>query len=124
VLYEPIRPDDAFGRTMEANLASRNIHLHTLKKYVSLTRQRIRLKSAGFEHGFRAADTEFIWRKWVTEEEKVRVAALEMLDEFEELELLLRHYCVAWGWRDGGGEGLFERAWAEVREQEGDDEVG
>ncbi|OCK96582.1 leucine carboxyl methyltransferase 1 [Cenococcum geophilum 1.58] len=124
VLYEPIRPDDAFGRTMEANLASRNIHLYTLKKYGSLTRQRIRLKSAGFEHGFRAADTEFIWRKWVTEEEKVRVAALEMLDEFEELELLLRHYCVAWGWRGGGGEGLFERAWAEVREQEGDDEVG
>ncbi|OCL01264.1 leucine carboxyl methyltransferase 1 [Glonium stellatum] len=124
VLYEPIRPHDAFGRTMEANLASRNIHLHTLKKYGSLTRQRIRLKSAGFEHGFKAADTGFIWQKWIAEEEKERVAALEMLDEFEELELLLTHYCVAWGWRDRGEEALFGKAWAEVQEQERDDEVG
>lgn len=87
--------------------------------------------------GCKAADTEFIWRVWVSEEEKERVGGLEMLDELEELELLLRHYCVCWGWRDGrdddddddskdkaggedeGGGDVFSRAWKQVRENNG-----
>lgn len=72
----------------------------------------------GFVDGAKAADTEWIWRKWVSEEEKDRVAGLEMLDELEELELLLRHYCVVWGWRDGGGEGLFTKAWSGAEQQD------
>ncbi|KAF2005883.1 leucine carboxyl methyltransferase 1 [Amniculicola lignicola CBS 123094] len=118
VLYEPILPNDAFGRTMISNLASRNIHLPTLTAYPELEDQRQRLKGYGFIHGFKAADTRLIWREWVTGEEKERVAGLEMLDEMEELDLLLKHYCVAWGWRDGG-DGVFTRAWAAVLEQEG-----
>jgi [phosphatase 2A protein]-leucine-carboxy methyltransferase len=39
-----------------------------------------------------------------------------MLDELEELELLLRHYCFAWGWRDGESD-VFSKAWADVQEQ-------
>lgn len=54
----------------------------------------------------------------MSEAEKERVAGLEMLDEHEELDLLLMHYCVAWGWRDGGEEHVFERAWKGVGEQE------
>ncbi|KAF1979889.1 leucine carboxyl methyltransferase 1 [Bimuria novae-zelandiae CBS 107.79] len=121
VLYEPIFPHDAFGRTMISNLSTRNIHLPTLTAYPGLVDQRARLRQYGFGDGCRAADTKFIWRVWVSEEEKERVAGLEMLDELEELELLLRHYCVAWGWRDGEGEGedVFSRAWSEVREQDG-----
>lgn len=119
IVYEPILPHDAFGRTMVSNLATRNIKLPTLTAYPELGDQRVRLKQCGLVDGHRAADTNFIWRTWVSEEEKERVAGLEMLDELEELELLLRHYCVAWGWRDGEGEGLFSRAWGEVREQNG-----
>lgn len=55
----------------------------------------------------------------MSEAEKERVAGLEMLDEHEELDLLLMHYCVAWGWRDGGEERVFEKAWKEVEEREG-----
>ena len=33
VLYEPIRPNDSFGRTMVSNLIARGIHLQTLEKY-------------------------------------------------------------------------------------------
>jgi [phosphatase 2A protein]-leucine-carboxy methyltransferase len=118
VLYEPILPHDAFGRTMISNLSTRNIHLHTLMAYPELGDQRDRLKRYGFVDGYKAVDTELIWRKWVSEEEKERVAGLEMLDELEELELLLRHYCVAWGWRDGqeGNEGVFSKAWRDVVE--------
>ncbi|KAL2869353.1 protein C-terminal leucine carboxyl O-methyltransferase ppm1 [Aspergillus lucknowensis] len=101
VLYEPIRPEDAFGRTMVANLATRGIQLQTLHEYASLEAQRKRLRQQGFDGGQAAADVDFLWERWVSEEEKERVAGLEMLDEIEEWKLLAQHYCVAWGWREG-----------------------
>lgn len=115
VLYEPILPQDAFGRTMISNLQTRNIHLPTLTAYPELGDQRARLRGYGFQNGAMAADTNFIWRQWVSEEEKERVAGLEFLDELEELELLLKHYCVAWGWRDGESD-IFSNAWADIAE--------
>ena len=116
VLYEPILPKDAFGRTMISNLQTRNIHLPTLTTYPELGDQRARLSGYGFHHGAKAADTDFIWKHWISEDEKERVASLEMLDELEELELLLKHYCFAWGWRNGDSD-VFSKAWANVQEQ-------
>ncbi|KAL4806593.1 S-adenosyl-L-methionine-dependent methyltransferase [Aspergillus unguis] len=101
IVYEPIRPDDAFGRTMVANLAARGIQLQTLHKYASLGAQRARFRGQGLEGGQAAADVDFLWERWVAEAEKERVAGLEMLDEMEEWKLLAQHYCVAWGWREG-----------------------
>ncbi|KAE8354997.1 leucine carboxyl methyltransferase [Aspergillus coremiiformis] len=101
ILYEPIRPDDAFGRTMVSNLAARGIHLQTLHQYASLAAQQKRLREQGFSGGQAAADVDFIWERWVSDEEKERVSGLEMLDEMEEWKLLAQHYCVAWGWREG-----------------------
>jgi [phosphatase 2A protein]-leucine-carboxy methyltransferase len=118
VMYEPIRPNDAFGRTMVANLASRGIHLQTLQKFENLAAQRSRLKSYGLAASQNAADTEYIWRRWVSEEEKVRVANCEMLDEIEEWVLLARHYCVVWGFREPEGGGVFEEAWADLDAQQ------
>ena len=71
----------------------------------------------GFVDGYKAMDTFFAWREWVGENEKERVGGLEMLDELEELELLLKHYCVAWGWRNGEDGNVFSEAWADVIEQ-------
>ncbi|OJD18967.1 hypothetical protein AJ78_01079 [Emergomyces pasteurianus Ep9510] len=100
ILYEPIRPDDSFGKTMVANLATRGIHLQTLHRYASLSAERERLREHGFASGQGAADVDFIWERWISEEEKERVAGVEMLDEIEEWKLLASHYCVAWGWRE------------------------
>jgi hypothetical protein len=112
-IYEPIRPDDAFGRTMVRNLTARGIYLQTLEKYASLSAQRARLRRYGFNHlpeevnsdtvsgGSEAADIDFVWKRWVSldSNEKERVEGLEWLDEVEEFTLFARHYCVAWGWR-------------------------
>ncbi|KAI9830830.1 MAG: hypothetical protein M1819_005355 [Sarea resinae] len=101
IVYEPINPaSDAFGAMMVSNLAARGIVLQTLKKYSSLSRQRERMRMMGFASGQGAADVDFIWERWVSDDEKERVAGLEMLDEVEEWRLLARHYCVAWGWRE------------------------
>ncbi|KAJ5204684.1 uncharacterized protein N7498_005563 [Penicillium cinerascens] len=119
VLYEPIRPDDPFGRTMVSNLAARGIQLQTLHKYASLEAQRARLREHGLSSGQAAADIDFIWERWVSEEEKERVSSLEMLDEMEEWRLLARHYCIAWGWRDGNDVEAFE-GWSTIQAQPGE----
>ena len=112
VLYEPIRPFDAFGKTMVSNLASRGIHLQTLKQYSTLEAQRQRLRHAGFTTGQGARDVHEIWEggEWISKMEKERIEDLEWLDEIEEWKLLAGHYCIAWGWR---GEEISE-VWSEI----------
>lgn len=118
ILYEPIRPNDPFGQTMVSNLAARGIQLQTLNKYASLEAQRARLREQGFETGQAAGDIDFIWEHWVNEEEKERVASLEMLDEMEEWRLLARHYCISWGWRNGNNAAAFS-GWTSLQSQPG-----
>lgn len=127
VLYEMIRPDDAFGRTMISNLQARGIDLPTLQTYSTLSKQRERMVQAGFTAGQGAADVDFLWEKWVKEDEKDHVKRLEMLDEVEEWKLLATHYCCAWGWREGvmsdpnsgntseqRSDDIFTRAWKDI----------
>lgn len=119
ILYEPIRPEDPFGKTMVSNLATRGIQLQTLHRYASLEAQKQRLNEHGFKDGQGAADIDFIWQHWVNEAEKERVAALEMLDEIEEWRLLAQHYCVAWGWseHDKTGDTKVFEGWKYVESQ-------
>jgi [phosphatase 2A protein]-leucine-carboxy methyltransferase len=145
VIYEPIRPHDAFGRTMVANLTARGIHLQTLEANATLGMQRQRLRRFGFalrkredreraehdqegsqgEGGVGAIDLHFMWSAWVEEKEKDRVTELEWMDEVEEWMLLMKHYCVAWGWRDrsakGETGGLVFEGWKGVPNQESQD---
>jgi O-methyltransferase involved in polyketide biosynthesis len=107
IIYEPIRPHDAFGRTMVSNLTARGIHLQTLNAHDTLKAQKERLRKHGFggiaareTAEAEAADVDFIWQEWIDEKEKERVEALEWMDEVEEWRLLARHYCVAWAWRE------------------------
>ena len=109
ILYEPIRPFDAFGKVMVSNLASRGIHLQTLKRYATMTAQRQRLRLAGFQDGQGARDILQLYEsdEWIGATERDRVERLEWLDEVEEWRLLASHYCVAWGWKGT----LFAEAW-------------
>ena len=107
VIYEPIRPNDAFGQTMISNLTARGIQLQTLEKYAGLSEQLQRLQryafrkeaESSFSSGCGVADIDFVWRRWISQGEKERVEALEWMDEVEEFVLLAQHYCIAWGWR-------------------------
>lgn len=104
VLYEPIKPDDAFGKQMVSNLAARRITMPTLAAYKEPGDQERRLRQIGFEE-VRQTTINKVWEQWVNDEEKERVDALEGLDEVEEWQLLAGHYIVVWGWRGRGFEG-------------------
>ncbi|KAI0132105.1 S-adenosyl-L-methionine-dependent methyltransferase [Xylariales sp. AK1849] len=105
ILYEPIHPNDPFGKQMVANLAARRIQMPTLEVYKDVREQKARLEEAGFDGGVRGMTVQDVWRKWISHEEKERVHELEGLDEVEEWELLAGHYVIAWGWRGRGFEG-------------------
>jgi [phosphatase 2A protein]-leucine-carboxy methyltransferase len=113
VIYEPIRPFDAFGRTMVANLAGRGIEMPTLAAYPDGATQEARLhQEAGLARAKHQTIDE-IWSAWVASDEQERVNRLEGLDEVEEWGLLASHYVVVWG-----SQGLyFDTAWAELYEQ-------
>ncbi|KAI0508432.1 leucine carboxyl methyltransferase [Xylaria bambusicola] len=98
VIYEPIHPNDPFGKQMVSNLAARRIRMPTLEKFTSTNEQEARLRDAGFS-SVHSLTIERIWEDWVSSEEKERVDALEGLDEVEEWNLLADHYSVSWGWR-------------------------
>ncbi|KAL8998696.1 MAG: hypothetical protein Q9188_006043 [Gyalolechia gomerana] len=119
ILYEPINPNTPFGRVMVSNLAARGIVLQTLKKYGSLEAQKERLRVYGFDGGREARTVDNLWEGEVNQDEKERVAGLEMVDEVEEWRLLAGHYCVAWGWRDGDGEAKDKGVWEGWREETG-----
>lgn len=118
-LYEPINPFDAFGKVMISNLAARGIVLQTVHKYSSLEAQKARLRSYGLKDGVGAVDADFLHERWIDEGEKERLNRVEMLDEVEELRMLMRHYCVAWGWRDGENGAVWKR-WRAVESQDGE----
>jgi len=98
IIYEPIHPDDPFGRQMVSNLAARRIRMPTLEEYTDTTKQKARLQEAGFSTAY-SLTIETIWENWISPEEKERVDRLEGLDEVEEWNLLAGHYCISWGWR-------------------------
>lgn len=104
VLYEPIKPDDAFGKQMVSNLAARRIIMPTLATYKEPADQEERLRRAGFTEARQTSINE-AWEQWISIEEKERVDLLEGLDEVEEWQLLAGHYIVAWGWKGKGFEG-------------------
>ncbi|KAF8468792.1 S-adenosyl-L-methionine-dependent methyltransferase [Kalaharituber pfeilii] len=118
VLYEPIGSDDAFGKVMIQNLATRGIVLQTLKKYSTLSKQRERLRVLGFKGGQASGDVDWIWETWVSQNEKERLARLEMLDEVEEWKLLAKHYCVVWGWADADGNEVEWEGWKDIPNQD------
>jgi len=101
---------------MIQNLAVRGIVLKSLKRYSSLERQKERLRMLGFTTEQQAADIDFIHDQWIPEDERERIAKLEMLDEVEEWQLLARHYCIAWGWREecGSDSGAPFTPWRDV----------
>lgn len=109
IIYEPIRPNDAFGKMMTSNLAARRIHMPSLQRYPTPVDQESRLRSYFSQiQEVNSKTIDAIWDDWVMPEEKQRLDHLEGLDEVEEWKLLASHYLVVWGSK-GTGWGSWKR---------------
>lgn len=98
VLYEPINPHDAFGRTMRQNLSARGIALHGLQGTPTLVAHKERLHGVGFDKA-QGLEIRQVWDQWISHDEKDRLRKVEGLDEEEEWMLLAGHYGIIWGSR-------------------------
>ena len=90
--YDLIGPDDPFGKEMVDNLKNRNINLKGFNEVKNIDDQINRLKEAKFED-INIVDMYYVYFKLLPIQERRRIERLELMDEFEELNLLQRHAC-------------------------------
>ena len=90
--YDLIGPDDPFGKEMVDNLKTRDIYLKGFDDVKNINDQINRLKKLNFED-INIVDMYHVYFNVLPLEERKRIEKLELMDEFEELNLLQRHAC-------------------------------
>ena len=90
--YDLIGPDDPFGKEMVDNLKTRDIYLKGSDDVKNINDQINRLKKLNFED-INIVDMYHVYFNVLPVEERKRIEKLELMDEFEELNLLQRHAC-------------------------------
>ena len=94
--YDLIGAKDAFGREMIDNLKMRNIELKGYEEVPDIKSQIERLKESKLEQ-VEIVDLLFVYNKMLPKNEIRRIDLLEMMDEFEEFNLLQQHACFGYG---------------------------
>nr|BAB15270.1 unnamed protein product [Homo sapiens] len=104
--YEQVNMGDRFGQIMIENLRRRQCDLAGVETCKSLESQKERLLSNGWETAS-AVDMMELYNR-LPRAEVSRIESLELLDEMELLEQLMRHYCLCWATKGGNELGLKE----------------
>ena len=102
-VYDPIRPDDAFGTQMAANLAARGCPLVGVAGAPTPGAQASRFTAGGAWGRAAAADLREVWAARTPAAAHAAADRIERLDEVEEWHLILEHYGLAVGVNDGEG---------------------
>jgi hypothetical protein len=99
VVYDPTRPDDAFGRQMQLNVAARGCPLRGIGGGATPGAHAARLRAAGWAVAA-AADMHDVYRCFLEGPPRAAAERRELLDELEEWTLIQRHYALALGVSD------------------------
>jgi len=94
--YDLIGANDMFGKEMVQNLKSRNIELRGFYDVPDLDSQIKRLKECEFDF-VEFKNLLWVYNSMISKEERRRIDSLEMMDEFEEFNLLQTHACFGIG---------------------------
>ncbi|KAM6181886.1 tRNA wybutosine-synthesizing protein 4 [Erethizon dorsatum] len=93
VMYEQMKPQDAFGQVMLQHFQQLNSPLHGLDLFPDVESQRRRFLQAGWT-ACSAMDMNEFYRCFLPAEERQRMEHLEPFDEFEEWHLKCSHYFI------------------------------
>ncbi|XP_053451711.1 tRNA wybutosine-synthesizing protein 4 [Nycticebus coucang] len=93
VIYEQMKPQDAFGQFMLHHFRQLNSPLHGLDHFPDVEAQRRRFLQAGWT-ACSAMDMNEFYRRFLSAEERRRMENLEPFDEFEEWHLKCAHYFI------------------------------
>jgi tRNA wybutosine-synthesizing protein 4 len=98
ISYDPIEPDDAFGRQMVRNVESRGCAFAGIRDAPSVAGAVARIKRNGWRRA-EAYDMNEVYAR-LDPVERARIERIELFDEFEEWRLIMAHYCVSIGVND------------------------
>ncbi|KAG8741205.1 carboxy methyl transferase for protein phosphatase 2A [Ceratobasidium sp. 414] len=99
IVYEMFGLQDSFGKVLKENLKARQIDLPGADVFPTLESQMARFSSNGLPNA-KGRTLKDIRRENIPASELERISRLEHLDEIEELELVLAHYAITWGYSD------------------------
>lgn len=93
VNMEHVAPHDAFGKEMVRNIAARGSPLVGIERYPSVETQTERFCQLGWPR-VKGMTLLGAFKAYVGGEQRLQMNAMELLDEVEEWELIMSHYCV------------------------------
>lgn len=93
VIYEQIRPDDAFGRIMMRHFDKVQSPLRRIRELSDMEKHKTLLRKLSYQDVL-AFDLNYFYTYYLDEEEKERIVQLEYFDEYEEWNLKCAHYII------------------------------
>ncbi|GIQ86861.1 leucine carboxyl methyltransferase [Kipferlia bialata] len=96
VTYDAFNPNDGFGKIMIRNLKQRGLSLEGVLGCPTLEDQRDRLSKAGFKVTA-ARDCKDLFDNHIDKEAKETASRKVMIDEWEQFNMLIVHYCCTFG---------------------------
>ena len=104
IIYDPCKPETAFGIQMAANLRARGCELPGIGAAADPSAAAARLQRLGWEISggcssspAAAADLGTVWDRLLPQRTRAHASRIEQLDELEEFNLIMEHYFLAVG---------------------------